>query len=136
MTAVGPFGRLVRKDLAYPFRIDSVSQQAATAAYAVHVDQMVRQLLLTTPGERVNLPQFGCGLRALVFAPMNDALAATVKLRVIQGLTQWLAGVVTVGEVTVATSLDGVLEPGTLEVTVTYTLVETQTDQTVTVTVR
>ena len=57
---------------------------------------MVRQLLLTTPGERVNLPQFGCGLRSLVFAPNSDALAATVKLRVIQGLNQWLAGVVNV----------------------------------------
>ena len=51
-----------------------------------HVDQMIRQLLLTDPGERVNLPQFGCGLRSLVFAPNSDALAATVQLRVIQGL--------------------------------------------------
>jgi phage baseplate assembly protein W len=126
---------LVRKDLAFPFRIDSVSQQAATAGYAAHVEQMVRQLLLTTPGERVNLPQFGCGLRALAFGPMNDALAATVKLRVIQGLTQWLAGVVRVGEVTVATGLDGLAEPGAVMVTVTYTLVETLTEQTVTVTV-
>ena len=57
---------------------------------------MVRQLLLTSPGERVNLPQFGCGLRSLVFAPNSDALAATVQLRVIQGLNQWLAGIVNV----------------------------------------
>lgn len=126
---------LPRKDYAYPFRIDSLSQQAATVGYAAHVDQMVRQLLLTTPGERVNLPQFGCGLRSLVFAPMSDALAATVKLRVIQGLTQWLGGVVTVGDVTAAAGTDGGLEPGALQVTVTYTLVETQTEQTVTVTV-
>jgi uncharacterized protein len=126
---------LPRKDFAFPFRIDSASQQAATAVYAAHVDQMVRQLLLTTPGERVNLPQFGCGLRSLVFAPVSEALAATVKLRVIQGLSQWLAGVVTVGDVTVAAGPDGGLEPGTVEVTLTYTLVETLTEQTVTVTV-
>jgi phage baseplate assembly protein W len=92
---------------------------------------MVRQLLLTSPGERANRPQFGCGLRSLVFAPNSDALAATVKLRVIQGLSQWLAGVVTVTDVTV----DGRADPGTLEVTVTYTLVETQATQAVTVTV-
>jgi phage baseplate assembly protein W len=126
---------LPRKDYAFPLRIDSVSQQAATAGYAAHVDQMVRQLLLTTPGERVNLPQFGCGLRALVFGGIDDALAATVKLRVIQGLDQWLSGVVTVGDVTVAGGADGAVEPGLVQVTVTYTLVETQTDQTVTVTV-
>jgi len=127
---------IARQDFAFPFRIDSASQQTAQTGYPAHVEQMVRQLLLTTPGERVNLPQFGCGLRSLVFAPDSDALAATVKLRVIQGLSQWLAGVVDVVEVVTAGGPGGtVLEPGTLAVTVTYTLVETQTDQAVTVAV-
>jgi phage baseplate assembly protein W len=122
---------IARQDYAFPFRIDPASQQTAQADYAAHVDQMVLQLLLTTPGERVDLPQFGCGLRSLVFAPNNDALLAAVKLRVIQGLTQWLAGVVNVVDVTLDAS-GSVAEPGTLQVTVTYTLVETQTNQTVT----
>lgn len=130
---------IVRQDIAYPFRIDPVSQQTTQTGYPDHVDQMVRQLLLTTPGERVNLPQFGCGLRSLVFAPNADALAATVKLRVIQGLSQWLAGVVNVVDVVTSAGSGGPggagAEPGTLEVTVTYTLVETQTNQAVTVTV-
>jgi len=123
-----------RQDYAFPFRIDTLSQQTAQAGYAAHVDQMIRQLLLTDPGERVDLPQFGCGLRSLVFAPNSDALAATVKLRVIQGLTQWLAGIVNVVEVTTGATPGGPpLDPGTLQVTVMYTLVETQTNQAVTV---
>lgn len=122
---------ITRQDYAFPFRIDPASQQTAQVSYAAHVDQMVLQLLLTTPGERADLPQFGCGLRSLVFAPNNDALLAAVKLRVIQGLTQWLAGVVNVVDVALDTS-GSVLEPGTLQVTVTYTLVETQANQTVT----
>lgn len=122
-----------RQDYAFPFRIEPSSQQTARIGYPVHVDQMVRQLLLTTPGERVNLPQFGCGLRSLVFAPNTDALAGTVKLRVIQGLNQWLAGVVNVVDVVIAAGTAA--EPGTLAVTVSYALVETQTQQTVTVTV-
>jgi phage baseplate assembly protein W len=122
---------IARQDYAFPFRIDPASQQTTQAGYAAHVDQMVLQLLLTTPGERVDLPQFGCGLRSLVFAPSNDALAATVKLRVIQGLTQWLAGVVNVVDVALDTG-GSVPEPGTLQVRVTYTLVETQASQTVT----
>jgi len=127
---------IARQDYAFPFRIDAASQQTAQIAYPAHVDQMVRQLLLTTPGERVDLPQFGCGLRALVFAPNNDALAATVKLRVIQGLSQWLAGVMNVVDVAVGGAATGAAPgPGTLELTVTYTLVETQTNQAVTVAV-
>jgi uncharacterized protein len=129
---------LARQDFAYPIRIDvaAASQQTAQTNYPAHVDQMVRQLLLTAPGERVNLPQFGCGLRSLVFAANTDALAATVKLRVIQGLNQWLAGVVHVVDVVTSGGPgDAGTEPGRLEVTVTYTLVETQTNQTVTVAV-
>jgi phage baseplate assembly protein W len=124
-----------RHDFAFPFRVDPVSQQTAQGAYAAHVEQMVRQLLLTTPGERVNLPQFGCGLRALVFSPLSDALTATVKLRVLQALDQWLAGIVAVGEVGVSSSQENaLLEPGKIVVSVTYTLVETQTTENVTVT--
>jgi phage baseplate assembly protein W len=127
---------LTRQDYAFPFRIDPASQQTAQIGYAAHVDEMVRQLLLTSPGERVNLPQFGCGLRALVFAPSSDALTATVKLRVIQGLDQWLAGIVNFVDVVVASNQgQAVLEPGTIAVTITYTLVETQTTQAVTVTI-
>ncbi len=127
---------IARQDFAFPFRIDPASQQTAQIGYAAHVEQMICQLLLTSPGERVNLPQFGCGLRSLVFAPNSDALAATVQLRVIQGLNQWLAGIVNVVDVTAGVGSGGaVLEPGTLEVTVTYTLVETQTTQAVTVAV-
>ena len=125
---------IVRQDIAHPFRIDPASQQTAQTGYPTHVDQMVRQLLLTTPGERVNLPQFGCGLRSLVFAPNADALVATVKLRVIQGLNQWLAGVVTVLDVVITSGpAGGALEPGTPQVTVSYTVIETQTSQAVTV---
>jgi phage baseplate assembly protein W len=119
---------VARQDYAFPFRIDPTSQQTAQIGYSAHVDQMVRQVLLTTPGERVDLPQFGCGLRALVFGPSSDALAATVKLRVIQGLGQWLAGIVNVVDVIVAGAI-AAGEPGTIEVTVTYTVVETQTNQ-------
>lgn len=126
---------IVRHDFAFPFRIDPISQQTGRAAYAPHVDQMIRQLLLTNPGERVDQPQFGCGLRSLVFAPDSDALAATVKLQVIQGLTRWLAGVVDVVDVVVGAAPGEVLEPGAVQVTVTYTLVETQLEQAVTVTV-
>jgi uncharacterized protein len=123
---------IARQDYAFPFRIDPVSQQSAQSAYPAHVDQMVRQLLLTSPGERVDLPSFGCGLRSLVFAPSSGAMAATVQLRVIQGLHTWLSGIVNVIDVVVDTGT-GVTEPGAIVVTVTYTLVETQSTQVVTV---
>lgn len=124
-----------RADYAYPFRVDAVSGQTAQSPYAAHVQQMVYQLLMTNPGERVNQPQFGCGIRGMVFGPINDALAATVQLRVLQALTTWLNGIVVPGNVEVTSSASNtVSEPGTIVVSVTYTLVETQTPDNVTVT--
>ena len=49
-------------------------RQGGQSRYAQHVDEMIRQILLTTPGERADLPEFGCGLRQLLFAPNSDAL--------------------------------------------------------------
>ncbi len=69
-----------RQDYAFPFRIDPTSRQAAQSGYEAHVAQMIRQVLLTTPGERVNLLEFGCGLRQLLFAPHSDALDATTHV--------------------------------------------------------
>ena len=45
--------RRARSDYAFPLRIDGGSQQAAQAPYAAHVEQMIEQILLTAPGERV-----------------------------------------------------------------------------------
>jgi len=112
---------MIRQDIRYPFAIDAASGQAATTDYATHVDQMIRQVLLTDPGERVCLPTFGAGLRRLLFAPMNASLAATTKLIVTQSLNQWLSNQITVKDVTAVTQDTAIL------VTVTYVLIETQT---------
>src|SRR5262245_8395010 len=92
---------LERHDYAYPFRIDGGSGEAARADYARHVQELVLQLLLTSPGERVDLPEFGCGLRALVFAANSDALVATTQLLVQQALERWLSDKLTVVKVEV-----------------------------------
>jgi phage baseplate assembly protein W len=90
-----------RHDYVFPFRIDLASRRGATVAYASHVDQMIRQVLLTSPGERIDVPEFGCGLRQLVFAPHTDALNSTVNLIVLQALNRWLAGIIDVQKVSV-----------------------------------
>ena len=62
---------------------------------------MIRQILLTTPGERVDLPEFGCGLRQLLFAPNSDALQATTQLIVQRSLDQWLGDQIKVQTISV-----------------------------------
>lgn len=114
----------MRHDYAFPFRIDAASHQAAQSRYEAHVEQMIRQVLLTSPGERVNLPEFGCGLRQLLFAPHSEALDATTKLIVLQALNRWLAGQIEVKDVKVA-SIEETGDPAQLRVYIAYLLVET-----------
>lgn len=121
--------RATRRDYDVPFGIDHASRQVRGVDYAAHVEQMIVQVLLTAPGERVNLPQFGCGLRQLVFGPLSSALAVNTEITVRQALGQWLGGLIEVSEVTAQTSDDagGPVEPGTLLITITYTLLDTRT---------
>lgn len=48
------------------------------------------QVLFTTPGERVNLPEFGCGLFNLVFEGNNTILAAAMEFTIGQALARWM----------------------------------------------
>jgi Bacteriophage baseplate protein W len=117
-----------RRDYNLPFGLDHGSRQVSGVDYVTHVEQMVVQVLLTAPGERVNLPQFGCGLRQLVFGPLSSALALNTEIIVRQALGQWLGGLIEVADVTALTSDDagGPVEPGTLQITISYTLLDTR----------
>lgn len=48
------------------------------------------QVLFTAPGERVNLPEFGCGLFDLVFEPNGEVLQTTAEFAIGQALARWL----------------------------------------------
>jgi uncharacterized protein len=75
--------------LGFPFRIDGTG-----AVLAEDGDPLLRgkilQLLLTSPGERVNLPEFGTRLKDLVFDPNNDVLAAATEFTVARALLRFL----------------------------------------------
>lgn len=78
------------RHLAFPFRIGADGRTAAPATDADHVRDEVLQLLLSAPGERPFLPEFGGGVRKLVFEPASDVLRGVVKARITQALSRWL----------------------------------------------
>jgi len=86
--------------LDFPFSFDARGR-AATTETDDHVRDMIHQVLFTNPGERVNRPDFGCGLLRLVFAPNSDILASATQFTVMAALQRWLADVVHVDAVNV-----------------------------------
>lgn len=73
--------------VAFPFRpVDGKLQ------YAVHeesIEQSIENVLLTSRRERVMLPEFGAGLRRLVFEPNSPATHRAVEEEVRTALIDW-----------------------------------------------
>ena len=87
--------------LDFPFDFDGAGRSARTTPDD-HVRDMIYQLLFTNPGERVDLPDFGCGLLQMVFRANSEALAAATQLLVQGALQQWLGDVIAVQQLEVS----------------------------------
>jgi phage baseplate assembly protein W len=83
-----------------PFHLDPRGRSAETGADD-HVRDLIFQVLFTSPGERINRPDFGCGLKQLVFMPNSDVLATATQQLVQGSLQRWLAEVIDVERVDV-----------------------------------
>ena len=101
--------------IAFPLRV-SRQGRIASVGYEQHVMQLIEQLLFTVPGERVNRPDFGCGLMELVFEPASDAVSSATQFLVQSSLQQWLGELIQVEAVRV------VAQESTLTVIVQYVL--------------
>lgn len=93
--------------LEHPYRFDGHGR-TATATDERYLRGLIEQVLLTQPGERVNRPDFGSGIRQLAFSPLSDELASATQFLVRGALEQWLGHLIVVDDVTV-TGDDGVL---------------------------
>jgi uncharacterized protein len=110
-------------DLAFPFGFDRSGRTASASDQDRHIRDLIEQVLLTAPGERVNRPTFGTGTAQLVFAPNSDTLAIAQQKLIQAGLQQWLSDLIQVQSVTVEN------DDATLLITVQYTVIQTQRAQ-------
>jgi uncharacterized protein len=86
----------------HPFAIDaSLGRLGEETNYAEHVEQLIIQVLMTNPGERINRPDFGCGVRRMVFAPSSRVSATLAQAAIFEALNRWLSTVLIVGDVRV-----------------------------------
>ncbi len=87
--------------LKFPFSVGADGPK--TSSRSNHVREQIEQVLFTSPKERVFRPEFGAGVRRLVFEPNNAALRNTTLKRL---------------NVSLAESLHGEFDPRTLEIDV------------------
>jgi phage baseplate assembly protein W len=86
--------------LRFPIAVDAqAGRLARETSYDAYIGQLIRQVLLTAQGERINRPDFGAGLRQMVMAPNGPATASLAHTLVYHALTTWLGTFIAVQEV-------------------------------------
>lgn len=118
--------------LDYPYRASgagvpvTIADEQRAGLASDHLRDLIVQVLLTEPGERVELPEFGIGVQRLVFGPNNEALRSSTRFLVTSNLQRWLGDRIDVERVDVTS------EPGgeeTLRIEVVYTVKQTRERQ-------
>lgn len=87
--------------LSFPFSIGT--DGARTSERKSHVREQIEQVLFTNPEERVFRPEFGAGVRSLIFEPNASPLWEITRKRLTASLAE---------------ALQGEVDPKTLEVEV------------------
>lgn len=108
----------MERSLTFPFQA-SDRGVASTSERAEVIRQQLEQLLLTIPGERVNRPDFGCGIQRLVFSPASPEAAAGAEYIIATSIRRFLRDLVQLDAARVTVS------DTTLFVDILYTLLDT-----------
>ena len=102
------------RHLSFPFRIGSQGRTAQISLLEEHIRDELMQLILTNPGERPFLPEFGGGVRRLVFENVDDITAGMTKAMLTQAISRWLGHRITLEDLKVT------VEHETIEVEIIY----------------
>lgn len=103
--------------LHYPLQEDPGGKRLRRETdYEAYVTQLIKQVLLTSPGERVHRPDLGAGVKQLVFRALGPATATLAETMVYKALTDSLSALIRVDEVKVD------IGDAQLDITVVYTL--------------
>lgn len=108
------------KHLSFPFRIAKDGRTAQVSTNEEHLRDEIMQLMLSNPGERVDLPEFGGGVRMLVFEGADKTAENMTKARITQALSRWLGHRVTLEDIQVA------VDNAKIEVSLKYRLAGTK----------
>jgi phage baseplate assembly protein W len=105
----------------FPFAIDErLGRLAQESDYEEYIKQLIRQTLFTAQGERINRPDFGAGVKRLVFIPNSPATASLAQTLIFQALTTWLGALIRTDDVQAEAAGER------LNITIVYTILARQ----------
>jgi uncharacterized protein len=120
--------RLFGQGISFPPRVGS-DGRVAWSAGPLNIREAIQVVLLTEPGERLQLPEFGGRLRSFLFEPNTVATRRLVQEQIDRALQLWEPRI-TLSSVTVE---EDPADPRAALATISYQLVASQAAEQVTV---
>jgi phage baseplate assembly protein W len=111
---------LIGSGLAFPLRADQRGV-LALAHGVTDIEEAVRMILGTAPGERPMRPEFGCAVHDLVFDSIDAEMVGRVETAVHRALARWEPRI----EVMELAFDLGEVDQGALIITITYRVLTT-----------
>jgi len=108
------------KHLAFPFRVANDGKTAQVQTLEQHIKDELIQLILTNIGERLFLPEFGAGVRRLVFRGIDETTSGMTKAVISQSISTWLGHRITLQNLIVD------IQNETIQVTIEYRIAGTE----------
>lgn len=112
--------------LAFPLQVNPRGEIALVGGER-DIEQSIRIVLETMPGERVMRPDFGCRMWELVFAPRDPTTEGLLIHYVEQALTRWEPRI-EVNEVKVS---DNPVQDGAVLIEINYTIKATHDERSI-----
>jgi uncharacterized protein len=78
----------VGRGFGFPFRIDAAGSVAMVNDER-EIDEAIRIILATSPGERAMRPEFGCRIHDYLFSPAGVETAAGISFEVDRAIQRW-----------------------------------------------
>lgn len=107
------------RHLSFPFRISSDGRTAQVRSQEDHVRDELIQLILTNPGERLFIPEFGGGARRLVFENIGGIEAGIIKAKMAHAIAEWLGERLNIEDLSVS------VVNGRIDIEITYRITGT-----------
>ena len=79
---------ILGKGWAFPVGID-VHGNVATSSYEKSIEESIRIILSTTPGERVMHPDFGCKINEIIFFPNSSRTLSLAIHYIEEAIVKW-----------------------------------------------
>jgi uncharacterized protein len=107
----------------FPFQLDRSTGAVEMSEYEQNIKENLTLILGTKPGERQMMPDFGCRIHELMFAPNTLATSHLISSHVERAIKRWEPRVNVL-------SVDAWPDPsGTVRVKVNYKVKTTQSEQ-------